>query len=705
MRPIRLFVFLVCLSMPGTVLAQASNWAGIDEAQVRLISATSALGERTDHVLGLEFKMQKGWKVYWRSPGDAGYPPEMNWQGSDNLQSANLLWPRPERFEVLGLQTLGYKDAVIYPLEITVQDPSQDLKLQTSVRFLTCSEICVPVESQLALTLPAGSGAPSDYAHRISQARSLVPPMAQTQGVKLLNLVYLSKDTSPDGMARLGFELESELPFAAPDAIADGPYELVYKTPDVHLSDGGKRAFFSVPIEGVKYLKDPIFEQTFHLTVLDGPRAFEAVSKAALVERSAQDWPFQTEPPLSVGGDGPALSLPVILIFALIGGLILNLMPCVLPVLSLKVIGLVKHGGGQRRAVRSGFIATAFGIVFAFWLLAAMLIALKAGGTAIGWGIQFQQPLFLIGLAFIVTLFAANLLGYFEIHLPESVSTLGGTAFQGHHLGGHFASGMFATLLATPCSAPFLGTAVGFALSRGSFEIALIFTVLGLGLALPYLMVATFPALATALPKPGGWMITLKKIMALALIATALWLVSVLSAQIGLNGAFATAALLAGLLLVLGFSARIKRLVAIPVILILVSASLIPSSFSPEPHAEAGREDIWHPFDEAEIKRLVAEGNVVLVDVTADWCITCQVNKKLVLNEGAVFQALSGPVHAMKADWTNPDDRIAAYLARYKRFAIPFNAVYGPGAPEGIILSEILTERDVMAAIEKARGG
>ncbi|HLO77012.1 MAG TPA: thioredoxin family protein, partial [Magnetospirillum sp.] len=315
--------------------------------------------------------------------------------------------------------------------------------------------------------------------------------------------------------------------------------------------------------------------------------------------------------------------------------------------------------GAARGHVRAAFLASAAGIVASFLALAGAAVAVKAAGQAVGWGIQFQQPGFLAVMIALLLAFAANLWGAFEIRLPSALMNVGPSGVAHHTLLGHFLSGAFATLLATPCSAPFLGTAVGFALARGAGEIAAIFAALGLGMSVPYLAVALWPDLARRLPKPGAWMVTVKKVMGVALAATALWLGSVLAAQTGLTTAAPPA---------------------------------------------AGKTDIaWKSFDLTAVRQAVAEGKVVFVDVTADWCITCKVNKAAVVDRGAVAARLTGGgVVPMRADWTRPDDGIARYLASFDRFGIPFNAVYGPGAPDGIALSELLTEAEVLAALDKA---
>jgi suppressor for copper-sensitivity B len=281
-----------------------------------------------------------------------------------------------------------------------------------------------------------------------------------------------------------------------------------------------------------------------------------------------------------------------------------------------------------------------------------------------------------------------------------------GARKDGHHPGAHFLTGAFATLLATPCSAPFLGPAIGYALSRGMVETYAIFLALGLGFSAPYLVVALRPELATRLPRPGPWMAVLRRILGIALAATALWLLTVLAAQISLDAAALVALLLSFMVLVLWGKSRLPRGAIVPILLVLgLLALLVPGRFAEIAPPVGQNETNWGVFSRQEIPVLVGQGRVVLVDVTADWCITCQVNKKLVLDRGEVAALLdSGAITALRADWTRPDDRIAAYLATFGRYGIPFNAVYGPAAPAGIALGELLTEGEVMDAIRAASG-
>jgi suppressor for copper-sensitivity B len=350
-------------------------------------------------------------------------------------------------------------------------------------------------------------------------------------------------------------------------------------------------------------------------------------------------------------------------------------------------------------------------------LLAAALVALKLGGATVGWGIQFQQPAFLIFMALVLTLFTANLWGWLEFRLPGRVAAAAGgpaRAPDEETALGAFLSGAFATLLATPCSAPFVGAAVGFALARGPLEIVAVFLTLGLGLALPYLAVALFPAIAAHLPRPGRWMLHLRAVLGAALLVTAAWLLSVLDAQMGAAASGATAGLLLILLALLWSmhdAEGVRRGISLAGAAVLVGLTfLTPLRFVRDagPTAVSSDKELvgpWRKFDLAAIGTLVEQGHVVFVDVTADWCITCQVNKAAVLARGDVAQHLAeGNVVPMRADWTRPDAAIAHYLASFGRYGIPFNVVYGPRAREGIPLPELLTSEAVLAALDKAQG-
>ena len=674
--------------------------------EMRLVSAVAGVGDLAELRLGLHFRMQPGWKIYWRSPGTAGYPPEAKWTESTNLSSVDIAWPAPERFMIFGLESLGYKDEVVLPLTIRPENPGQPLSLRAEVNYLTCKELCIPGEGVLALDIPAGPASATPEAGLIDRYRAKVPVDAAILGVAVEEAVLKPE---PDETVLLRLAVKSKQPFVKPDLFAEGPLTVFFEQPEIVLSANGRRLVATFRGSGAE--PDEILAAPLLVTLVDGDRASEQAMPGELVDA------FPALPPGYGAGRGAGgISLWWILGFALLGGLILNLMPCVLPVLSLKFLSVLGHGGRENTDVRLGFLASVAGIVSSFLVLAGALAALKAAGATIGWGIQFQQPVFLAIMVVIITLFAWNLFGLFEIQLPRKINDLlaldTGPKHDHHHsLGGHFLTGAFATLLATPCSAPFLGTAVGFALSRGTGEIFLVFGALGIGMSAPYLLVAAFPGMATRLPRPGAWMVTMKRILGLLLAATGVWLITVIATETGIE----TAIGIAGLALSIGVVFWLRRLEGSRLgrhagkVAVLLSAAIVAAPIFAPSDGDAGQravdDAIWRPFDEAEIGRLVAEGKTVLVDVTADWCITCQVNKAAVLSRGPVARLMEdGAVVAMRADWTLPSQEIADYLAKFGRYGIPFNAVYGPDAPDGVMLPEILVTDSVLAAVEQAGG-
>lgn len=687
------------LLLASTQAAQAAEgpWAEREMAQARLIAATDAVGAQESLAFGLQIALEPGWKTYWRSPGDAGVPPTLDWSQSTNVAAVDFAWPAPIRFTLFGLDTFGYEEEVVFPLTVTPERPGEPVVLDALVTYMVCEEVCIPLEERLTLALPAGPAQPGAAAYPIESFRARVPGDGGAAGLSL-------GEASLSGtLDRPVLELTaiSRIAFTAPDLIVEGPAGYFFRKPAVTLSDDGKQATLRLEANLGPQVNQPLEGAPLTLTLVEGHRALEAT----LVPGGA----------LAAGGDG--LDLPVALApsdlptlaamlgLALLGGLILNLMPCVLPVLSLKLLSVVGQGGRARGEIRRSFLASAAGILVSFLLLASGLIALKAGGAAIGWGVQFQSPLFLGLMAAVVTLFAANLFGFFEVPLPGAVSGLAGGGGGHHGLKAHFLTGFLATLLATPCSAPFLGTAVGFALAKDWPEILAIFVALGLGLALPYLLVALFPGLAQRLPRPGRWMAWLRRVLGLALLGTAAWLVSVLWQQVGVGAALAVAALL-----LLGFAllalrrraAAARPLLAAAAALSLLAAVALALAWPARP-GTATLAAGWEPFEAAAIPGMVAEGNTVFVDVTAEWCVTCIANKRLVLDTAEVAAALDGEgVVAMQADWTRPDPAISDFLQRYGRYGIPFNIVFGPGAPQGLPLPELLSREAVLEALAEA---
>ncbi len=395
------------------------------------------------------------------------------------------------------------------------------------------------------------------------------------------------------------------------------------------------------------------------------------------------------------------------ILIGFLGGLILNAMPCVLPILSLKVFGLVKSAEGGRGAVVSGSIATAVGIVLSFLLLAGAAIAARSAGAAVGWGIQFQQPVFVGALAVVMLLFTLNLWGLFEIQLPASLARIGASG-PSDGLAGHLTTGFFATLMATPCSAPFLGTALGFALTQNSATTLTMFGAIGVGMASPYLLLAAFPAVGRVLPKPGAWMVTFRMVMGFLLAATLVWLLFVLSALVPSSRvAFFELALLA-LALAIWLASRpeggraMRRVAGLAAVglavLSVVTVTQRGGAVGPSTLGVAPEDRLiaWQPFDRDRAEQMASEGSYVFVDVTADWCFTCKVNEALFLETREVASAFEAHgVIAMQADWTRHDESIGQFLADFGRYGIPFYVMYRPGR-EPYVFSELLSKSAIL---------
>ena len=515
-----LYAFLIFLaalsgtSNPTKATTGASDWQKTEQSEVRLIAATQSIGTDDALRLGLHFRLQPGWKVYWRSPGDAGFPPQLEWNGSNNLKSATLQWPAPKRFSVLGIETLGYKDELVLPIIAIQKTPNTATTFEAQLRYLVCNEICIPYDTSLSLHLPKGNGEPSEFTHLINRYQSNVPGNGSVHGLKIIS----SRTTKTANKTTLQLALNSTSPLTNPDVYFEGPDELTFTKPKITLGPDQRTALLEVDVDGLKFLEDDVGKtikgREFTVTLVDGKRSAEQklIIGDPLLDPTAQ---------APTSSSRAEVSILYILALGILGGLILNLMPCVLPVLSIKVLSVVGHGGSENKAVRLSFLASAAGIISSFLVLAAALTILKSAGMAVGWGIQFQYPWFLIGLIILVLLFASNLWGFFELRLPNALSQVGANGHNTNHLSSHFMQGAFVTLLATPCSAPFLGTAVGFALARGTAEIFAIFLALGVGLALPFLIFALFPSMITRLPHPGPWMIRLRIFLGFTLAATA----------------------------------------------------------------------------------------------------------------------------------------------------------------------------------------
>jgi suppressor for copper-sensitivity B len=693
-RGLPLLVLLGWTSTAAPSFAASSDWVREAHGSARLVSAVEATGTGIQLDVGLQLQLTPGWHTYWRSPGDAGIAPTIDWNGSENVAHVEIAWPAPHRLPAIaGLETVGYQDGVLLPITVTPQHPGTRLHLHGEVDYASCKDVCIPYHASLDLVMPQGLASPGPEAPLIAAARAQVPGDPASARLSLDDAIVGPTGSGVVLSVRL---ISTGAPLQAPDLFVDGMAKGAAGRPDISMADGNRRAIARVPIRGTT--AEPLAGGVLTVTLVDGARAAEMTITPRL----------GSAPPMR----GDTMRLPIVAL-ALLGGLVLNLMPCVLPVMSLKLLALVGHAGAERRTARLGLVATATGVLASFGVLGAALIALKGAGAAVGWGIQFQQPWFLAGMALLTTLFAANLWDWLPLALPDRIASHLGGIRGGSSTTDAFLVGAFATLLATSCSAPFVGTALGFALARGPLDIVLVFGALGLGMAAPYLAVAAVPGVVAWLPRPGPWMRWLRVMLGVALLGTAVWLLFVLNILSGSLVAFVTGAALAMLLAVLAWLGRFARPPCIPraaAMALALIAVLVPNLLgqavpiaAPEPAVSA---EFWQPFDASKLHEMVTQGHTVFVDVTAAWCLTCKVNELAVLDRDPALGALrASGTTAMRLDWTRPDPAVTAYLQSFGRYGVPLDVVYGPGAPDGIALPELLTSEAVTQAMQRVAAG
>lgn len=693
-----LLLFSLCLfSINALALAPETGWiSNLNHLPVKVnLQLTGQAKQNTANAL-LNVNLDADWKTYWRSPGEGGVAPTFEWKAeSTNIKAFDWSWPTPKRYPVLGVETVGYKDKIHFPLHITVNDPEQPSRLKGTLTLASCTTICVLTDYKIDLHFDLTQlSINEDIAFAYAQAVSSVPILVDQSAIDAqknnANITHISSSWDQFNQ-QVVVQLSHQIGWQQPDLFIDSSDteldNVFFSKPTLSVSEKQVTATFAASSWGGEV---DLSNADVNITVVDDGVAVEVATTLGKQIISTNEE-----------------SITSIFLIALLGGLILNIMPCVLPVLGMKLSSVLGIEANQRGKVRKQFLASSAGIISSFWLLAAFLLVLKLSGEALGWGIQFQSPYFITFMIVVTALFTANMLGLFEIQLPSSMqtwlATKGGNSYIGHYL-----QGMFATLLATPCSAPFLGTAVAFALGASAWQLFAVFTALGMGMALPWLLIALFPSIALLMPKPGKWMGTVKIVFGVLILATCLWLVSLLSSFISVFYTVLVALFVLLLLAVLIIKKHGKRIffIIFGIFMMIVSVVLIVGSLTAKHWANPLQDEIsWVPLDAQVIQQQVDQGNVVFVDVTAKWCVTCKANKVGVLLQDPVYSALQERgVIAMSGDWTVRSDSVTAYLQSFGRYGVPFNIVYGPAAPNGIELSTILNSEDVINAIQQAKG-
>lgn len=691
----RIFAALVlALLGAGPLSAQIHNGQKLVEAT--LVADTTAMVPGKPFRIGLHLRMAPGWHTYWENPGDSGLATTLKLELPEGFVSGPLVWPLPQRLVEPGdIQVYAYKGETL--LTVTITPPAEaagPVEIKARATWLVCEAICIPGSADLNLNLPVETSAAPANTGLFAKFDALLPtsepPPFGTQWTPTptgwnLGLRGITDARTADFFPYAG---ETTSPgHTAPREVADG-------IADIAIPIAG-----SPPVRGVVVLEN------------GSPRGWIIGSDAGKPAATATT----PAPPAAK----PPASLWSILVFAFIGGFILNLMPCVLPVISLKIFGFMRQAGDSRANIMKHGLAFIAGIFVWFLGLAAVIVALKAAGSEVTWAFQFQNPWFNLVIGAVVFVFALNLFGVFEITLPgRAASSLAGAA--GHSgISGSFAHGILATLLATPCTAPFLGAALGFAFTRSPTVIFAVFLAIAAGMGFPYVLLSAKPGWMKYLPKPGPWMERLKQFMGFPLIATLLWLLYVIGQQRGTEAVIWAAATY----LCLGFGAWLYGAflgpVSSPRAQWLASAGIAASlalaigyfagnlfagaaASMPSAKATTNTDGIpWVPFSQDELDKLLAEGRPVFLDFTADWCITCKFNERTAINTHAVREAFGKlGIVPMKADWTNSNPEITRKLAQFDRVGVPFYLFYAPGrADDPVILPELLTEQIVLRSI------
>ncbi len=670
--------YIIIIFFFTNVFAQQTNWSNGIESQVRIISPSTHINNQNELYLGLQYKLKKGWKTYWLSPGEGGFPQNIDWSKSKNIQNIEVLWPTPYEFEILGFKSLGYSDEVVFPLKTTIQNIAKETSVVLDVNYLICKDICIPGNAYLELIIPSGIGQITEHSFIIEKSLSLIP----IDNLEISELENVSAKASADSdNVSIIITASSQKAFVDPKFYLDTEFGLPVITPIINYSANYKNLKANFIFEKKLFTKN-----SFNLDVIlkNNNQAFNINTDLTIEEKQSK---------LSQNN-----SLIHFLLIAFIGGLILNIMPCVLPVLSIKLLSILKKSE-EKHLIRKSFIITSAGIVSSFMLLALIFIILRFIGVNIGWGMQFQQPLFLIIIALILFLFALNLFGLFEFNVPSLISSRIHQKLHQTNYFSDFFNGFFATILATPCSAPFVGTAITLAFTQSYSVMMEIFFCMGVGMAAPYLLVSLFPSIAMILPKPGQWMQGIKYFLGLLLLATLAWIGSILLNHFNVYFIITSSILLFLTSLILKFYK--KKL------LILLASSIIFLSlpnFSFFKFDQQIQDSNWIDLTTIQIDDYIQNYDILFVDITADWCAICQFNKINVINSSIVKEIFTkNNVIKIQGDWTKPNEKIEYFLQQHNKFGIPLNVMYSKSHPEGVVLSELLTINEIEKVLEKIR--
>ncbi|HZR71128.1 MAG TPA: thioredoxin family protein [Burkholderiales bacterium] len=666
--------------------------------------------------LGVRFLLEPGWHVYWKNPGDSGLAPRVRWKLPPGWTGGEIQWPVPERIAVGPLVDYGYSGDVLLPASVTPGSdapPGGSARVAADVEWLVCREDCLPGRADLALDVPVAAG-PAE-------------PDREHAGAFAAALARLPRAASPGAITATADDRSIRVRVASPSAHSPPAGEVAFFPATPGLIDNAAPQEVVAGRDGLELvlrrspqpqplparLDGVLVESSAgagHALAVDAPLALASAPAPDAIGSAAG-----ARPDVALSADGASFAAAIALAFA--GGLLLNLMPCVFPVLSLKVLDFARQAGGDARRLRRHGVAYAAGIVLSFWILAGALLALRAAGGEIGWGFQLQSPAFVAFMALLLFALALSLLGIVDVGV--AATGWAGRFAGGTGLAGSFSTGVLATVLATPCTAPFMGTALGAALVLPPVAALAVFTALAVGMAAPYVALAFAPGAVARLPRPGPWMESIKQALAFPLLATVIWLVWVRAEQ---GPTTAILALLSGILLVgmalwlvgrAGGAARPASRAARGAAVALAALGLAVAVAVPAPDRagapgddgdalSAGSHGDWQPFSAARLESLRAAGRPVFVDFTAAWCLTCQVNERVALAAADVRRAfVARGVALLRADWTSRDPDIARALEGFGKAGVPLYVLFpsGDGDAPPEILPSLLTPRLVIEAL------
>ena len=713
LRRFRPILALLPVLAAGAPAIAASNSADVAHLHVQFVVPNASLNPGENSEAGLYFKLEPGWHVYWQNPGDSGEPPHIQWTLPAGITAGPMQFPAPKRLPLGPLMDFGYEDEVLFPLTLNVAKTTKPgpVVLNAKVDWLVCREVCIPGKAELEVSRAVGStpgevASDRDIFNRLIGRLPTPLPAADKAAFQPTAAGFRATVETGQRETQAVFFPEDQdiLDNPAPQTLTPTAKGLILELKkDANLTAAPAQLKGVIELSGGRNYEIDAWRS--EIAASPPPDTGVASLNTAGMEKMP--------PPAAPGFSFSTLASTAL--FAFLGGLLLNLMPCVFPVLFLKGLALVNSGTEERHKLRAhGFIYTA-GILISFWALVAALLGLRAAGAVLGWGFQFQSPVFLSLMAGLLFFLGLSLAGQFEIGL--TLTSAGGSLAAKQGYAGSFFTGVLAVVVATPCTAPFMGAAVGYALAQPAAVTFAVFTALALGLAAPYLALTLQPTWTHLLPKPGAWMDVLKQAISVPIFITVIWLAWVLAQA---YGAALLAALLAGFLLLaisgwfLGrwpakrWASVVAALIVLTVIGVNVTAPKELAEAPSNPPAQlpsessAARSATWQPWSADAVSRSLAAGQPVFVDFTAKWCLSCQVNERVALNQPQVMQAFQAKnVALFRADWTRQDPAITEALTALGRSGVPVYALYASGQTEPQLLPQVLTPGIVTGALEK----